>query len=467
MTNEEHIWKYNAGDRACPVCGVPLPAHETWPGARYRFCGGAVCARILKQSKRYQYIDANQRKCDGPDCDNFLPEGRYDLRADVLTCSGDCWLRRRSKGNRKLTCGCGCGQEFLGKAERRPTNGLYFMNARHYGDYQKEQHLIASCGPHLPVVKEYLEWAVEHYREMATVRSCLYPFFEFLQIQSITSLDEVSPKTITDYLVWGRESGRRKVANSPSFIGTFYKWAKASGYCTINNPVIPLIHRKRQAKHKPRPVPKEQLDVMWDLLDKRGNARLRLAAAIGLEAGLRISEICRLRLQDVDITRKRLFVGLPTKAYEERYAFFGEKTERYYREWLSERDARCKHDRLLHNTRLDPCTKQTLHAEFKRVLCKIYLGNQRNDEGFEKWSTHALRHTMASNLVSAGADAATVMAAGGWRTFEAMCGYAEVDAEVARRGYDEAMKRADQLKQGPQKKVLSLAEFVALKQKKA
>jgi len=62
---------------------------------------------------------------------------------------------------------------------------------------------------------------------------------------------------------------------------------------------------------------------------------------------------------------------------------------------------------------------------------------------------------MASNLVSAGADAATVMAAGGWKTYEAMCGYARVDSEVARRGYEDAMKRIKEAKyQAPRKKAL-------------
>ncbi|QNI30854.1 tyrosine-type recombinase/integrase [Alloacidobacterium dinghuense] len=468
MTNEEHVRKYNAGDRACPVCTSPLPAHETWPGARYKFCGGAVCARILKQSKRYMYIEANRRKCEGPNCDNFIPEGRYDLRADFLTCSGECWLRRRSKGTRLLTCGCGCGQEFLGKAERRPTNGLYFLNSKHYGVYQREQHMIASCGPLLPIANKYFNgWAPSHYRETDTVRSCMYPFFEFLQIRGINSLDDVTPKIITDYLIWGRETDRRKVANSPSFISTFYKWARATGYCTIASPVVPLVHQTRKPKRLPRPLKKDQLAYLWELLTTRGNARLRLAAAIAEEAGLRIGEICRLRLEDLDLVRKRLFVRLPNKGNRERFAFFSEKTERYYAEWMAERDPRCKHDHLLHNTRLNPCLGAALAAEFSRVLCKTHLGRKLNEEGFDQWSTHALRHTMASNLAAAGADAMTVMQSGGWQTYEAMCGYTEIDTEMARRGYDEAMKHAAQQKQAPRKKAISLAEFIEREQKKA
>lgn len=468
MTYEEMIRKYKAGERTCAVCSEPLPAHETWPGARYPFCGKPECAATLKASKRGRYIGPNEHKCEGPDCNNFIPQGRYDRKADYLACCGQCWVRRRTKGNRLLKCGCGCDQEFLGRAERRPIDGRYFLSSRHFGVYLHNKY-VEGCGAFKEIIREYLEgFAALHYREQQTVRKSLGPFFFFLNQQGITSLDDVTPKTITQYLAWGQKEGRRSVAKTPSFISTFFKWAIAEGHRKFGNPVVPLIHRARPKHRLPRPLEQDQLAFTWDLLQKRGNARLRLAAAIALEAGLRLGEICRLRIQDFDLRHQRIFVGLPNKGNTERFGFFSEKTKRYFDEWMAERDSRCTHDRVLHNTRLDPCTVQTLGKEFSRVLCKTHLGKQLHDEGWDKWSTHALRHTMASNLVSAGADAATVMAAGGWKTYEAMCGYSRVDSEVARRGYEEAMRRIEHQKhEAPRKKALSLADFLELKRKKA
>ncbi len=475
MNNDYLVRKYKDGAQTCVVCAMPLPAHETWPGARHPFCRSANCRASLKRANPLRgkehlgrpaqtgfYIGPDERKCEGPDCNNFIPEGRYDSRADFYVCCGECWLRRRSKGNRLLTCGCGCNQQFLGRAERKPINGLYFLSSKHYGAYQKEQYLVSSTGVFLSIVREFLEgFAASHYGERYTLRHSIGPFFEYLNLQGISSLDDVTSKTITAYLAWGRKNDRRSVAKGVSFVSTFFKWAIASGYRTAANPVVPLIHRTPQKKRMPRPLEPEQLDFMWDLLKKRGNARIRLAAAIAEEAGLRLGEICRLRLQDVDLIRQRLFVRLPNKGKSERYAFFSAKTKQYFAEWTAERDTRCKHDSLLHNTRLNPCTTHSLGAEFKRTLSKTYLGKVRNEEGWDKWSTHALRHTMASNLATAGADANVVMAAGGWRTYEAMCGYTRVDSEVARRGYEEAMKRARETRQqAPRKKPLSFDEFL-------
>jgi integrase/recombinase XerC len=368
------------------------------------------------------------------------------------------------------TCGCGCNQQFLGRAERKPINGLYFLDSEHYGRYLKEQYLISCTGELLPIVREFLEgFAALHYGEHYTLRSGIGTFFQYLKIEGINSLEDVTPKTVTAYLAWAKKNDYRTAAKKISFVSTFFKWAIASGYRKYGNPVVPLIHRPRQQWRMPRPLDNEQLDYTWDLLNKRGNARLRLAAAIAEEAGLRIGEICRLRLQDVDLTRQRLFVRLPNKGKRERYGFFSGKVKQYYVEWMAERNPRNSNDdRLLHNTRGLPCKVQALGKEFSRVLCKTSEGKQRNEEGWDKWSTHALRHTMASNLVSAGADAATVMAAGGWKTYEAMCNYARVDAEVASRGYEEAMKRVQEKKhQVPRKKPLSVSEFLERKHKKA
>jgi hypothetical protein len=59
----------------------------------------------------------------------------------------------------------------------------------------------------------------------------------------------------------------------------------------------------------------------------------------------------------------------------------------------------------------------------------------------------------------------TVMAAGGWKSAEAMAGYARVDHEVARRGYDEAMRRSfEQEKSAPRRRTLTPGELLVRRQ---
>src|SRR5260370_7566809 len=85
MQKDADIYTLEAGARNCRICNELLPAHETWPGARYRFCGKPGCAEILKASTSGIYIAANEYKCDGPACENFIPTGLYGKTARILT----------------------------------------------------------------------------------------------------------------------------------------------------------------------------------------------------------------------------------------------------------------------------------------------------------------------------------------------------------------------------------------------
>jgi integrase/recombinase XerC len=344
-----------------------------------------------------------------------------------------------------MTCGCGCGTKFLRRSKRERKNGLYFLNSEHQGRYTTAKNLEKCCGPFRPTLDVYLEAiAARGYRSSSVkvARNNLAPFFLFLNREGIAALNDVTPATITRYLARSKEEGSNRTEHI-SAISVFFKWLISERRRTTGNPVVRLIHGRRKPHHLPPPLEPDELDFAWELLHERGSALLRFAAAVAEEAGLRVGEICRLRIQDVDIVQQRLFVGLPNKTNTERYAFFDEKTKRYYHEWMAERKADCDHDLVLHNRDGHPLQVDSLITAFRHAMCKVGpRGKATSDIGFDNWSTHRLRHTMASNLVSAGADLATVMAAGGWRSYAAMCGYARVDQEVAKRGYYAAMEAA-------------------------
>lgn len=61
-----------------------------------------------------------------------------------------------------------------------------------------------------------------------------------------------------------------------------------------------------------------------------------------------------------------------------------------------------------------------MHDEFCLILCRSHEGKSLHDEGLEQWSTHRLRHTMATNLASGGAAVTTIMKACGWESVSSM-----------------------------------------------
>jgi integrase len=300
------------------------------------------------------------------------------------------------------------------------------------------------------MVTEYLDgFASYHYKNLGTIRASVCPFILFLNERGIADLERVTPKTITDFIEWSDDVDYKNAAHNISVLSGFFKWANLHGYRSSSCPVFPRFHGKKRPQYLPRPYSAEEMAFIWKLAAERGNSRVRAVVAIGEEAGLRLGEICRLRQAHVDLEGRRLFVGLPNK------------TARYITEWLSERAEDCGHDFLFHNSIGGRPLPETMHRDLCRTFCKMFAGEIIHAEGLDEWSTHRLRHTMASNLASGGASLSTIMGAGGWESVSSMLVYTKNDEANARRGYDEAMRRLNERANIPTTRlVLSPEEFL-------
>lgn len=354
----------------------------------------------------------------------------------------------RSHGKRKrkyepkvpLTCDCGCGTQFL-RYRNKIRYKWNYVSHSHGVAHQTRLNLIESCGPYLAVVTEYLDGYVQlRGQNGRVVRQRILPFFRFLCSEGVTSLQQVTPETVSRFRDWAQTNGYRAAARDTSPLSTFFKWALVEGHYEGDSPVITSVHGKRSKPRAARPYTPDQQAFIWKLLFSRGNARLRAVAAIAEEAGLRIGEICRLDVSDIDLHLRQIRVGLPNKTARERYAFFSDKTAECLAEWLSQRNPSSGHTFLFHNRYGGQLLHVAINREFRKALCRTLGGKKINDEGLASWSIHRMRHTMASTLINNGADAATVMAAGGWVTPQAMAGYAQLEDDIVLRGYGHAME---------------------------
>jgi site-specific recombinase XerD len=434
---------------------MSLPAHESWPGAKFRYCGRANCTEALRKHDHGRYVAPNTVICEAAGCSNYLPEGFYRGGASYACCSGACWkdcrIRAKNEGYAKNNA-----QRKQTRLEVVPTN-------------PKKQYKRKAIWELVPpafqsVVEQYFtDFVPLHYRDQGSVRSALGRLFRYLGEAGCTSLDDVDPGMITKFRTWTTKDGRGVKTDLLPCISTFFKWCNMVGLRKAGNPVNPFLHFTKKKVSVPRPLSDTEQTLAWQLMHERGDARLRLVLAIAEESGMRIGEICRLRVSDVDAKGQRLFVRTPNKCNRERYAHFGPRTAKYLPEWLAERDAACGHDRLLynHSRRMSAFTSKSLGQAMSFVLCKTYGGEVLHETGFQKWCTHRLRHTMATKLVAGGADAAVVMGAGGWIDPDAMAAYVKVNEDQSKLGYAKAMRRAEQQRQQvPKMKILSPEDFL-------
>ncbi len=366
-----------------------------------------------------------------------------------------------------LVCDCDCGTIFERPKSAVKPSARHYLSNEHLGAHRAKVYLEETTGPYLAIVTEYLDYcSLRGYKSTAKMRTAICPFVLFLTERGITDLEQVTPKIITQFLSWAEDVEYKSASHDISVLVGFFKWAVRTGYRQSLCPVVPSFHGKKRSSHLPRPYTAEEMLFIWELAKERGNARIRALIAIGEEAGLRLGEICRLRVQDIDINGRRLFVRLPNKGNCEDWALFGDKTAHFITQWLAEREEACDHDHLFHNSIGGPLLPQAAHKEMCKVFCKLYGGQDLHSEGLDQWSTHRLRHTMASNLCFGGADIPTIMAAGRWKSTSSMMIYTKVDAAKARRGYDEAMRQSEERPTtSSAKEVLSLEEFLATYEK--
>jgi site-specific recombinase XerD len=179
---------------------------------------------------------------------------------------------------------------------------------------------------------------------------------------------------------------------SPSTLGMYVNALKFLYTVTLKQPepVNNLSHPKRP---KTLPVilsPEEVLRVFAAIRSVKHKAIIAAAYA----AGLRISEVCGLRIADIDSQRMRIHVR-SGKGKKDRYVILGESLLALLRQYYQK--ARPKGEYLF------PGQKPQHHitpTAVRQVLRKVI-----RDTGLSKKVTmHTFRHCFATHLIEAGTD---------------------------------------------------------------
>lgn len=148
--------------------------------------------------------------------------------------------------------------------------------------------------------------------------------------------------------------------------------------------------RKKPPIERAAPYTEEEVSKIWRFLDKRGNTRSKLVAAFVEDGGLRMSEICQLRLADIDLNAQRAFVR-PGKSAYGRSLPFGARVRGYLLLWFRERRGDSGHDFLLHDSNGQPCAEYRVRYELARRLCRMVGGKKTAEDGLDRFSWYRLR----------------------------------------------------------------------------
>lgn len=152
-------------------------------------------------------------------------------------------------------------------------------------------------------------------------------------------------------------------------------------------PVLKHRHCLKSRQGLPRPVPKEDLDRFFAVID---DARDRAMFLLMLRCGLRISEVANLQLTDLYLNESHPRMVAHGKGSKERSVYLSPQAERALRAYLSERP-RAASSFVFVSYQLDGMSTTAIHKRLMRY---------REQSGVSL-TAHRLRHSFANDLVSA------------------------------------------------------------------
>lgn len=226
-------------------------------------------------------------------------------------------------------------------------------------------------------------------------------FKNFLQTnKKVTEIKAITSQDIQDYLLWQTETGaqRSTVARSLSSIKTFFRFQVMEEMVELNpaeNLETPKVKRKLPSVLSIEEVDKlmQQPNILLPL-GLRDRAMLELMYG----SGLRVSELLKLKIEDIDYNEG--FLRCLGKGSKERIVPVTETAVKWIERYLSRgRNHLIKKsfDRTLFlNSRGTSLSRQGFF--------KILLNYVEKAEIKKSISPHSLRHSFATHLLENGAD---------------------------------------------------------------
>ena len=212
-------------------------------------------------------------------------------------------------------------------------------------------------------------------------------------------------------------------------IRVFYNYLKYEENIALINPVKANC-RLRVPKPLPRALREEQIDRLFDVIkSKRDWAMFRLM----LRCGLRVEEVAHLSLGDIDLKQKRIMV-VDGKGGKDRVVYISDDAADGLIDYLKARaHLRAKRVFLVEkgDYKGQPISVRGIQKRMEYYAKKTRL----------KVSCHHLRHTMATQLLNADTEIASIQDLLGHNWISTTERYCKVSNVKVKRDYFRAMEK--------------------------
>ncbi|HYC79265.1 MAG TPA: tyrosine recombinase XerC [Planctomycetota bacterium] len=261
-------------------------------------------------------------------------------------------------------------------------------------------------------------------------------FVAWLGDRGAASPLDAGPPEIKRFAASLLEEGRARttVARRMAAVRAFYRHLVRAGRVEVDPSTS--VRSPKTRRRLPRALTSDEIERLLGAPRGDGFTASRDRAALELlySAGVRNSELCGLRLADLDL--RAGVARVLGKGRRERLAVVGSYARRAVEAYLPARAAACRNtgcDRVLVNRFGGPLSDRSLRRVFERWILKADLSAV---------TPHTLRHTFATHLLERGAHLKEVQELLGHRRLSSTQIYTHVTPEHLRRIYESAHPRA-------------------------
>ncbi|HOK55741.1 MAG TPA: site-specific tyrosine recombinase XerD [bacterium] len=227
---------------------------------------------------------------------------------------------------------------------------------------------------------------------VSAYKNDLYKFKAFIEEKKI-NINKLNYEIFTSFIIYLKRKNysSTSIVRIISGVRNFYKFLVARGY--IKNPEISIESPKIEKK-LPDVLTEEEVKKLLNV-NKISRKHLRNLAILELfySSGLRISELCNLKISDLNLESG--FVKVRGKGNRERIALLNNITTEIIKEYLNQRKT-VDNEYLFLNNQSKKISRQSVWKIVKKYA--KYAGIEKNVK------PHTLRHTFATHLLERGLD---------------------------------------------------------------
>ena len=205
----------------------------------------------------------------------------------------------------------------------------------------------------------------------------------------------------------------------------------------------------RESRGRPKNLSRFRFPKIWEtqpramnpgevrgLLSVIENPRDKAMVLMLLRTGLRVGELLKLKVDDLNLETQTIFISEGAKNGVDRVVHISDDARNALTTWLEERDS--YKESLFYAVGRERFTYGGVRAMFRKYLDKADLSKKG-------YSLHSLRHTFASDLLNAGMEPEALQLLLGHKHIESTCRYARLTDKTREKEYFRAMSSIERM----------------------